>query len=273
MKTTILYFSATGNSYCIARTLSDHIGECQVKSISHLLNRKPYIVSTPVVGFIFPVYAWGMPRIVEEFISNLQFEGKPYIFTITSCVAIPGNTLNDVGELLQKQGQKLSAGFTISAGRSSLMQLNTLDKIIIRLDRKRKKIRNIEMRLPEIIRVVSKQAMHKPESSSYFANLFGSIFHKLAIKSFISADSSFIIRDTCTNCGRCANICPRSNIIIKEGKPDFGHNCELCHACIQWCPTFSIKHPNFDTSLKQYHNPSVKYQDMFAETLSTSNES
>lgn len=270
MKTTLFYFSATGNSLSMARSIADELGECRVQSISTLMQKKFFNVTTPVVGFVFPVYAWGMPRMVAEFAANLHFQGKPYIFAVAGCVAIPGNSLCDLAKVLQKKEQKLSAGFTIGTGRSSLMQLNTLDKIIIRLDRKRKNIRNIEMRLPEIISVIRKQAIHNPETSSYLANLFGSMFHKLAVKSFISADSRFITLDTCISCGRCVSLCPRINIILKNGKPEFGHNCELCHACIQWCPTFSIKHPNFDTSLKQYHNPCIKYQDLLTEAYSAS---
>lgn len=49
---------------------------------------------------------------------------------------------------------------------------------------------------------------------------------------------------------------------IANGHPTFAHDCELCHACIQWCPQFAVRHPGFDTNPRQYRNPAVRLADM-----------
>lgn len=265
METTIFYFSATGNSLSLTRNLASELGNCEIAPIAKAVNNEVIKITTPCVGIIFPVFAWGMPRIVEEFVSKLSFSGKPYIFAVATCVAIQGNTLKDLKKALRLKGADLNAGFAVKAGRSSLMQLNSLDNIIIKLDRQRKHIKTAEDRMPEMVGKIKKLVKHKPETSSWTANIFGSLFHGLALKTFKNIDSTFIVEDSCKGCGNCAKLCPRSNVVIENGRPTFKHNCELCHACIQWCSNFAIKHPNFDNTLKQYHNPTIRINDLIVE--------
>lgn len=262
METTIFYFSATGNSLSLSRNLANELGNCEIVPIAKAVKNETIKITSPRVGIIFPVFAWGMPRIVEEFVSKLSISGKPYIFAIATCVAIQGNTLKDLKKALRLKGADLNAGFAVKAGRSSLMKLNSLDNIIIKLDHHRLRIKIAEARMSEMVAKIEQLVRHKPETSSWTANIFGSMFHGLAVKTFKNIDTNFVVEDSCIGCGNCTKLCPRSNIVLKNGRPTFLHNCELCHACIQWCPNFAIKHPNFDNSLNQYRNNSVKMSEM-----------
>lgn len=267
METTIFYFSATGNSLSLTKNLANKLGNCELVPIAKAVCSETIKINTPRIGIVFPVFAWGMPRIVEEFVGKLSFSGKPYVFAIATCVAIQGNTLKDLKKALQHKGADLNAGFAVKAGRSSLMKLNALDNIIIKLDQHRKRIKSGEVRLPEMVSKIEKLAKHRPETSSWLANIFGSIFHGLAIKTFKNIDCAFVVDDSCKGCGQCTKLCPRSNIVIENGRPTFLHNCELCHACIQWCPNFAIKHPNFDRSLKQYRNEEIQIKELMKATI------
>ena len=262
MKTILYYFSATGNSLSITRKLSSELGNCEIVPIAKAIKEETVEAQTDKVGFIFPVYAWGMPRIISEFIQKINISKDSYVFAIASCVAIQGNTLRDLKNELQKKGINLKAGFVVSGGRSSLMNLNMLDKIIIAIDRQRNKIKSFDERMTDIVKAINNNERRKIETSSFGANIFGSMFHNMAIKSFASIDSQFIVGESCKGCGNCAKICPRSNILLENNRPSFKNNCEFCHSCIQWCPNFSIKHPNFDSTLKQYRNPEIKLKDM-----------
>jgi ferredoxin-type protein NapH len=47
-----------------------------------------------------------------------------------------------------------------------------------------------------------------------------------------------IRNETCTECGKCEEVCPTS----EAGRNDSKQECYLCHRCIQSCPTQSIQY-------------------------------
>jgi ferredoxin/flavodoxin len=265
METTIFYFSATGNSLSLTRSLANELGNCEIVPIAKAIRNDMIEVITPKVGFVFPVYAWGMPRIVEEFIRKINISKESYVFAIVTCVAIPGNTQKDLRKLLKTKGIHLQTGFITKAGRSSLMKLNALDKAIMLLDTRRSKIKYFDERLPEIAKSIRTMIKKSPETSNWAANVFGSFFHKMGISAFKTMDMKFTVNDDCSQCGTCVKVCPRNNIDLLANGPVFKHNCELCHACIQWCPNFAIRHSNFDDAPRQYRNPAIRMKDLILQ--------
>ncbi|SRR6056297_1872324 len=263
MKTSIFYFSATGNSLHFARQLACKLKTNNLVSIAEAMQSKTHKPVGEKIGLVFPVYAWGPPRILMDFLQKFDFSSNTYIFSVVTCVGIPAKTLSTIHRTLRKKGATLDAGFIVKAGCASLMKMNTLDKIIIGLDRKRKRLKTGEERLDEIASVVGKMEKHKPEKSSLTANIFGTMFHNYGINYFKTAAQSFHVNKNCTGCGTCARICPRANISLQDGKPRFNNNCEFCHACIQWCPEFAITHPDFDKHSPQYRHPEVNVKDLF----------
>jgi ferredoxin len=260
MKTTIYYFSATGNSLKLARDLGRGLEDCDLVSIA-----KAGEISCPVserIGFVFPVFAWGLPRMVRDFVERLDLGKARYIFAVATCVAIPGKTLRELADLCRAKGVRLHAGFAVGAGRSSLMRLNKLDKIIIALNRPHKPMRSGEERVGEMVETVAGLKIHTPETSALLANVLGSMLHGPAMKTFKGMDAQFVVGDACKGCGTCVRVCPRGNVRLENGRPAFTHNCELCHACIQWCPQFAIRHPGFDTNPRQYRNPAAQISDL-----------
>lgn len=262
MNTTIFYFTATGNSLHFAKQLANKINAKGLVSISEVSEQDTIQCSSEQIGIICPVYAWGPPRIVIEFINKLLVRGNPYVFAIATCVGIPAKTLITIQQELKKKNIPLNAGFIIKAPCSSLAKKNALDHIVIGLDRKRKKLKTGEERLEEIASVVSNQIEHKSESSSWFANGLGTFFHAYGVDFFKTASQNFKVSEKCSGCGTCVRVCPRANITLTGGKPQFHDNCEFCHACIQWCPEFAITHPNFNQELKQYTNPNVRVNEI-----------
>lgn len=63
------------------------------------------------------------------------------------------------------------------------------------------------------------------------------VFYALVVK-----DRAFAAGAACTGCGRCAQLCPTNNIVLRSGKPVWGGNCTHCMACISYCPTEAIEY-------------------------------
>lgn len=262
MRTNIYYFSASGNSLSFARKMAKRLNTENLYAISELVENKEIFCEADRIGIVCPVYAWGLPRIVAEFLEKLHIQGRPYIFAIVSCVGIAGKTTKAIQKQLRQKEQDLHAGFVIKAPCGSLAKKNALDKIVIGMDRKRKNLKTGDERLDEIVNAIQSSEVRKPETSSPLANHFGEVFHEHAEAFFKNAAKDFVVSEKCIGCGNCVRLCPRANIILEDGKPRFSDNCEFCHACMQWCPEFALTHPRSDPALQQYRNPEVRLNDM-----------
>jgi MinD superfamily P-loop ATPase len=82
------------------------------------------------------------------------------------------------------------------------------------------------------------------------------------IKTVHGSDKAFIADEKCTSCGTCARVCPVQNIIMENEKPSWKHHCELCLACLHFCPVAAIQMGPKTATRGRYKNPSVTIADM-----------
>jgi NAD-dependent dihydropyrimidine dehydrogenase PreA subunit len=76
------------------------------------------------------------------------------------------------------------------------------------------------------------------------------IFYQLVVKT-----GPFHATDTCTGCGKCEQYCPLNNIILVNGKPQWGENCTHCMACICKCPAEAIEYGTHSNGKPRYQCP------------------
>ena len=110
MRTTIYYYTATGNSLALARTIAQALGDAEVLPIARF-RKQAASPQSREVGIIFPIHAWGPPRTVTEFAKNLDLGGVRYTFAIASCGGTAAGTLPKLRRVLLKNGGELHAGF------------------------------------------------------------------------------------------------------------------------------------------------------------------
>lgn len=79
----IFYFSGTGGCFATAKRISDELPESSLVPIAAI--KDSYIVDSDAVGFVFPLYYAGLPRIVARFVSNMRFIKPCYIFAVVGC--------------------------------------------------------------------------------------------------------------------------------------------------------------------------------------------
>jgi Fe-S-cluster-containing hydrogenase component 2 len=260
MKTTIYYFSATGNSLSMAHSIAAELGETELISIPKVMKESQIAATAARIGLVFPVYAWGPPRIVTDFAEKLKANNGQYIFAVATCGGTPGGTLIQLQKLLQQNDADLNVGFVVREASYALLK----DNIVIRFVRSiaGKLPQSGKERLPEIVATIKNNQQHTLETSSWAANFVGSSFHEPALKSFKTSDQHFWVDDKCNLCRTCERVCPRENITIENDKHVWSHNCELCFACLQWCPQEAIQYQQETVTKERSHHPEVKIKDM-----------
>lgn len=233
----ILYFTGTGNSQYIAERLAKLLTD-QLVSINEKIkkNDTKIIESEERLIFVVPVYAWRMPRIVEEWIRQVEFSGAPKAWFIMDCAEKMGNAAK-YNRKLCKQKDFVYMGTTqiIMPSNYLLMfevpQMKEAEQIIKRAE-------------PDIVNTARKIANNQPFSdfkSSFSdrirSSMVNSLFYPLCVKT-----NPFHVEDKCIGCGKCASVCPLNNIKMEEKKPIWGKNCTHCMACISLCPVEAIEY-------------------------------
>ena len=92
----IFYFSGTGNSAWAARQLARLIGDEAYDITS--LKELPDMDNARQIGFVFPVYAWGAPEIMTEFVKKLP-KTQSFTFGVCTCGGDAGLTMKQFSKV------------------------------------------------------------------------------------------------------------------------------------------------------------------------------
>ena len=92
MKATLFYYTGTGNSLWVARTLAESLGNAELVSIAKWMRTKGRFDSE-IAGIVFPVHAWGVPRPIIDFIAELKPLPGSYLFAVAVNAGQVANTL------------------------------------------------------------------------------------------------------------------------------------------------------------------------------------
>lgn len=251
----IYYFSATGNSLQITRQLSKKLTDCTIKSMATQPPDQPVGGPTESIGFIFPVYYFGIPRIVKRFVENLPIHPETYCFAITNFGATPLDTLGMLDDILQKKNLHLSYADGVAMPDNYIPRYDAVEP-----EKAQKMLEAAASRIDEAAQDITQRKL-KPVKRK--AKLLGKTVSRLTLYRDISGyDKKFAANSNCVGCGLCSQICPVGNIKLEDQHPVWQHNCERCMACIHWCPSEAIQYGKKTVERTRYHNPSVKAKDI-----------
>lgn len=114
MNFTIYYYSATGNSLHVAKSLAGSLQECNLLSMPSFRNVEELVVETEGVGFIFPTHYFGLPPLVIQFIKKLNMDKVQYSFAVATCGSrYISSALHQLDNLLVQRSNHLDAGFHV----------------------------------------------------------------------------------------------------------------------------------------------------------------
>ncbi len=250
-KSIIFYFSGTGNSALIAKLTAKNIEFCEALNIEKYLYVNEVEVS--ILGFVFPVYWWGLPNIVRRFIERLQIKSAEYVFASVTMGSSSGNAIPYVRELLAKKGIKLSAGFEYRMVDNYIIAHGAPEEKTIR-----NKVKNAGKKVLQDTIIIRERKTLPIKKNRYWVKLINSHY----IDTYRSLDKKFSVSDTCIHCGLCERECPVGNIKLVNETLIWKHQCESCMRCIQICPQKAINYANKTMKRERYfldYNQSIDF--------------
>ncbi len=253
----IYYFSGTHNSRYAALRLGSLTGQ----KVLFIPDTDPYTQTLPddtdeSTGFVFPVYAWGVPPIVLDFIRHLP-EKMTAGMRHTWCVATCGDETGMAVEMLRKE--LLGRGVELSCAWSLIMPNVYVLLPGFGTDSKEleeKKLREAVGRLEEIAeRILSRERGVFDVHLGPIPRIKTAIVYPL-FKKFGVNTRKWHYTDACISCGKCAEACPVGNIAMTDGHPRWGSDCTSCCACYHVCPTRAAQYGTVTRKAGQYYNRS-----------------
>lgn len=241
----LFFFSGTSNTKVVTHLIKDAFIErnfsVDIYNIEDIINRNEeyYISKYNLVGIGHPVYGFGSPSIVDDFVKSIPNSNKKtFLFkTAGDFLKVNHNSSGRLINNLTKKGYDVMYDRIFCMGSNFFMQYD--DKLVKSLYESaiKKTSHMVDEILSGKIRNYNTSPILKCLTNitndcedKFFARLFG---------------KSLKVTENCIDCGKCIKNCPSRNIYINNGKIKFKWNCYLCMRCIYDCPTNAITSSSF----------------------------
>lgn len=282
----IFYFTATGNSLVVARTIAEQL-QGTIHSLPKIVKDKRLEWTSDAVGFVFPTYNGCIPAYVRQCLDQLTVKGE-YIFAIATACGDFGGIHDDVKAFF---GQK---GWTVSYVNGVPMQDNFIPFVSMVDPASRIEPTVTAMAMEQIVEDIRRRvegctvprgatggSTNAGEGTAvvYDAQRIDQELKDFAgVESGEALDATFTVSDMCVSCSVCADVCPVHNIemvdigagevVLDEygfpleiTRPQWQGHCMFCMACIQNCPQGAI-HVRTEKDGERYRHPEVTVWDM-----------
>jgi len=258
MTMTCYWFSGTGNSLHAARRLAEAFPGMRLVAITDRLVSEPPELSGEVVGFVFPVYAYGPPPVIQKFVSAAAVGELGYVFVAMTHGGGPANATVVTDRLFRGRGIDVSAFFTIRMPSNYVVGSNPVEggkaAAIFELG---------EGELATARELLASRGKHPASSGGVGARFKSAVVFPLFQKGAKTYDRSFFATDACNGCGVCVAVCPSSNIELDEkDRPIWRGRCEACLGCINLCPRQAVQTGSLTKGRRRYRHRDVSLQDL-----------
>lgn len=249
----IFYFTGTGNSLYAAQKLQESSQEKLVDIGETVRSRKFTYETAPgeKVGFVFPVYFWGLPNIVSWFIKKLELTGSEpeYTYALLTC----GNSVGGADQMLRRELE--TAGYRLD----TVFTLKMPDNYVLMLDIPSEEEQKSILDAAEIELEKIKEAVNSCSPEGYTSGIREKLLSTAAYSLYRHGrkTAKFYTDDRCVGCGACAKRCPCNAIAMVDGKPIWVKDrCIHCLACTNRCS--AIQYGKGTVERERYVHPILK---------------
>lgn len=250
----IYYFSGTGNSRHVASELARRLGEeCGIITSIEPSGEE---LRGESVGFVFPVYSWGVAPLMLRFISmlpesfwlELKRRQMP-VWAVMTCGDEVALSPEMLARELGRHGVECESVWSVIMPNNYVL-LPGFDVDPAELERR--KIRESAARIKEIAEGIASGRHTVDVVRGGMAWLKTKLVYPLFRKWGVQP-RKWHSTDMCVGCGICVARCPLKNVALDEkSRPVWGGNCCSCLACYHSCPRHAVAYGSITDKKGQY---------------------
>lgn len=251
----ICYFSGTGNSMWVAKTVSERFRDSRMTDMADAVvsgnNLDFSLTEDERLGFVFPVHSWGIPWIVRKFINRMKIDNysNQLIYCILTCGDDSGLTNKMLLKLFRRKGWQCRHIYSVQMPNTYVV-FPGFDADPMELEQKK-----TAEAVPTLEKIMAAIESDSPidcylQKGQQF--LKSRIIYPLFCK-FKMSSKPFYHTDKCIGCGICVKNCPTHNIKLENGHPVWSDCCTQCLSCLHRCPETAIEYGKQSVGKRRYY--------------------
>lgn len=248
----IYCFSGNGNSLYVARSLASSLGE-DVTVINRVSLDSPgaHGYTGGRVIWVFPVYSWGLPLPVVDFMGKVDVSGARH-YMVATCGDDIGMAHRSWRRIAGSRGWEPVATFSVQMPNTyTLLPGFDVDSPGLASE----KLAAASGRISDIACRIAGGWSGDDVVKGSFPRFKTSVIYPQFMNHGIHPERFDCDATKCVSCGKCAAVCPMENVAIVDGHPQWGTDCALCLGCYHICPVHAVNYGTATLRKGQYRCP------------------
>lgn len=235
----IFWHSGTGNSESVAAMLAELLGE-RTRRIDKTTPNQFDIEPNERIVWVFPVYSWGVPPTVSDFLRRVAINGDAEgHYMVCTCGDDVGLTDRQWRREIRNRGWKAVGTWSVQMPNNYVLLPGfDVDPLLLAAEKKER----AKSRVEQVARAIRHHARVDDVVHGSVAWIKSRVLYPLFVK-FMMSPKPFATSDFCISCGKCCRVCPQRNVAMNDdGHPEWGRDCAMCLACYHVCPVHAVRY-------------------------------